>query len=97
MVLDVTIELTADVLVAEAGPSQCQWSPCGSQPTDSVGLGAIVPLPASSVCSSWSWSSATLVVVVICAGGAVVVVGLGTVVTAAGSLVRGLSQCLVWS
>lgn len=25
--------------VVEAGPSQCQWSPCGSQPTDSVGLG----------------------------------------------------------
>lgn len=26
-------------LSVSAGPSQCQWSPCGSQPTDSVGLG----------------------------------------------------------
>jgi hypothetical protein len=24
-----------------AGPSQCQWSPWGSQPTDSVGLGEV--------------------------------------------------------
>jgi hypothetical protein len=24
----------------EAGPSQCQWSPWGWHPTDSVGLGA---------------------------------------------------------
>ena len=29
-----------------AGASQCQWSPCCSQPTDSVGLGAIVTLSA---------------------------------------------------
>lgn len=24
-----------------AGPSQCQWSLCGSQPTDSLGLGSV--------------------------------------------------------
>ena len=29
------------------GASQCQWSPWGSQPIDSVGLGAREPLPAA--------------------------------------------------
>ena len=28
-------------LEVSAGPSQCQWSLCGSQPTDSVGLGMV--------------------------------------------------------
>lgn len=32
-----------------AGPSQCQWSPCGSHPVDAVGLGPSVPVPAASV------------------------------------------------
>lgn len=40
-------EAVAEVVLASAsvpvsaGPSQCQWSPCGSQPTDSVGLGIV--------------------------------------------------------
>ena len=39
------------------GPSQCQWSPWGSQPTDSVGLGLVgVAIP--------SWPSACEVVAV---------------------------------
>lgn len=29
--------------VADAGPSQCQWSPCGSHPVEAVGLGGRTP------------------------------------------------------
>ena len=39
---------------AVMGPSQCQWSPWGSQPYDSVGLGFRLAVPDVSVCSSWS-------------------------------------------
>lgn len=31
-----------------AGPSQCQWSPCGSHPTEAVGLGGRDSVPSSS-------------------------------------------------
>jgi len=34
-------EVDAAVEPVSAGPSQCQWSPCGSQPVDSVGLGIV--------------------------------------------------------
>lgn len=42
-------EAALDVL---AGPSQCQWSPCGSQPVDSVGLGMIVAAVVEAVVES---------------------------------------------
>ena len=46
------------VLEAVIGPLQCQWSPWGSQPYDSVGLGARLAVPEESVCA-WSWSSSS--------------------------------------
>ncbi len=44
---------------AVMGPLQCQWSPWGSQPYDSVGLGFRLTVPDVLVCSSWSWSSSS--------------------------------------
>ncbi|GFG23266.1 hypothetical protein IFM61606_03143 [Aspergillus udagawae] len=58
-VVETKVEAAAPLVPAEAlpvsrDPSQCQWSPCGSHPTDSVGLGTVrVAAPSSS---SWSWS-----------------------------------------
>lgn len=56
------VEDGADVMpappeVVDRGPSQCQWSPCGSQPMDSVGLGAMLPEPVLAGWSVWSSSS----------------------------------------
>lgn len=35
------VEVVPSSLPVSAGLSQCQWSPCGSQPVDSVGLGIV--------------------------------------------------------
>jgi hypothetical protein len=37
------------VVVTLSGPLQCQWSPCGVQPTEAVGLGGSTPEPEWSV------------------------------------------------
>ena len=41
-------EIAALDAVVDAGPSQCQWSPWGWQPTEAVGLGGREPVPAAS-------------------------------------------------
>jgi hypothetical protein len=94
-------EPTGDVLEpvvrAVRAPSQCQWSPWGSQPYDSVGDGAREPVPAASVCSSSSWSSwswladevTEVVMAEVMTGGAVVAAPSSTV-----EVSRGPSQCL---
>lgn len=38
---DAVVEIVPSSLLVSAGLSQCQWSPCGSQPVDSVGLGIV--------------------------------------------------------
>lgn len=57
--------------VAVAGPSQCQWSPCGSQPVDSVGDGPASSVPVLSSCSSSSDGSEVPVGSEQCLGGSV--------------------------
>jgi hypothetical protein len=88
------------VVRAVRAPSQCQWSPWGSQPYDSVGDGARDPVPAASVCSSvwsWSWSSSSwladelteVVMAEVMTAGALVAAPPSTV-----EVSRGPSQCL---
>lgn len=52
--MEVPVEVLAEVLDVSAGPSQCQWSPCGSQPIDSVGLGLAGEASAEVVLASTS-------------------------------------------
>lgn len=82
---DVTGEVSSPPAVVEAGPSQCQWSPCGWQPTDSVGLGGRL-----AVSVSLSWCSCSVVTV-----GAAVSESVGTPDVTSPESVRGPSQCLV--
>jgi len=84
--------MTAGAEVVSRGPSQCQWSPCGSQPMDSVGLGFTL----APVLAGWSvWSSSPL-----SSGAAVEVMTAAVVVGATGATVgavvtvMGPSQCL---
>jgi hypothetical protein len=88
--LPVSSELETLLLVSAGsrGPSQCQWSPCGSQPMDSVGLG---PGSTTSV-----WSSSASEAVVAGSAGVVVVTGGGSSVAASDVTGgRGPSQCLL--
>jgi hypothetical protein len=74
-----------DPVSTGAGPSQCQWSPCGTQPIDSVGLGAREPVPGLSVVVC---SSGCSLVAEVTAGG-------GEDSTAPAVVERAPSQCLL--
>lgn len=97
-----SVEAGAEVIAAAAdvvsrGPSQCQWSPCTSQPIDSAGLGSALALVLAgrsvwSVWSSWSsWSSGAAVEVTTAA---VVVGAMGAATVGAVVTVTGPLQCL---
>lgn len=107
-VVETIVEADASLVLAEAealpvsrGPSQCQWSPCGSHPTDSVGIGTV----GVAVLSSSSWSCECDVVMEpvaagpsqcqwsLCGSHLTDAVGLGARVTVVAPL-TGPSQCL---